>query len=568
MRINLVKNISFCSSQLNILSMADNHGNFLGVPQVMETIKQNSDDIFEKGTEKSTKNILAIAGDYFMNPNQKGLLTEPNKTSGDIQYMFLLKFLLNAKKAAGGAGNFDALYCIGNHCFGGGDQWLYSKLKKTPGLTTVITNIDLENSPYVQSLADTTNKFVTSKVYQIPDDKNPKKKNHALFLSVTIPSTYYNIDTLKYTHFMDETGKNDAAIKEKDLEKTFDYVNNLVKGFKEKNPNGAVILMSHMGNNISRMFAEKTPDIDIILNGHDHKDYIINVGKTMILSHGQNNKFIRATNIKFDDDGKISSIKEQKFETLQYDQMARVDREIEPFVQKALKEDLIPLVKYTPESGRTEEMLYDNNIRYKNSVLANYLTSGIKEAVKDIYPEIDCVGIPSTIIRNGLKSHDRRTTFNNIDLLDMFKGADQSVSGLRIGTMTGDELVKFVVENVKNNLKSKTRNALIQWSDIQVDRSLIANMEQGVVKKDYFEAIKFRNQETGEFEHIDPLGRYRILMSDKYLGKSGANYKMPELVRDKFIAIPETYEFLFKKYLDMIDRQVKITDLHREKRIL
>ena len=568
MKINPIRNINFGSSQLNILSMADNHGNFLGVPQVMETIKQNSDDIFEKGTEKSTKNIFAIAGDYFMNPNQKGLLTEQNKTTGDIQYMFLLKLLLNAKKAAGGASNFDALYGIGNHCFGGGDKWLYNKLSHASGLTTLITNIDLEKSPYVQSLTDMTDKFVMSKEYQIPDDKNPKKKNHALFLSVTIPSTYYNPDTLKYTHVIDETNKNDAAIKEADLKNTLELIDKYVKEFKEKHPNGAVILMSHMGNAISKMFAEYTPDIDIILNGHDHKDYIVNVGKTLILSHGQNNKFVRATNIKFDDNGKISSIREQKFETLQYDQMARIDRDIEPFVQKTLKEDLVPLVKYTPQSGRTEEMLYDNSIRYKNSVLANYITSGIKEAINEIYQEIDCVGLPSTIIRNGLKSHDRRTTFNNIDLLDMFKGADQSVSGLRIGTMSGDELVKFVAENVRNNLKSKTRNALIQWSDIQVDRSLIANMEQGVIKKDYFQAIKFKNPETGKFEPIDPLKRYRILMSDKYLGKSGTNYRMPEMVRGKFIAIPETYEDLFRKHLDMVNRQVILTDLHREKRIL
>ncbi len=568
MRINSINNIHFGASQLNILSMADNHGNFLGVPQVMETIKVNGDDIFEKGTDKSTKNIFAIAGDYFMNPNQKGLLTERNKTTGDIQYMFLLKLILTAKKAAGGAGNFDTLYGLGNHCFGGGDEWLYNRLSRTQGMSTVISNIDLEKSPYVRSLTDLSNKFVTSKVYQIPDDKNPKKKNHALFLAVTIPSTYYNPDTLKYTHFMDETNKNDAAIKESDLKNTLEHIDSQVKEFKEKHPNGAVILMSHMGNGISKMFAERTPEIDIILNGHDHKDYIINVGKTMILSHGQNNKFIRATNIKFDDSGKISSIREQKLETLQYDQMARVDRDFEPFVQKTLKEDLVPLVKYTSESGKTEEMLYDNTIRYKNNVLANYLTSGIKEAAQEIYPDIDCIGLPSTIIRNGLKSHDRRTTFNNIDLLDMFKGADQSVSGLRIGMLSGDELVKFVAENVRNNLKSKTRNALIQWSDIQVDRSLIANMEQGVIKKDYFEAIKFRNSKTGKFEYIDPLKRYRIIMSDKYLGKDGPNYRMPETLRGKFIEIPESYEDLFRRYLDKINRNVVITDLHREKRIL
>lgn len=568
MQINKTNNISFRASNLNILSMADNHGNFLGIPQVIETIKVNSDDIFEKGTEPSTKNILAIAGDYFMNPGQRGLLTDKTKTTGDIQYLFLLKLILATKKATGGANNFDALYGIGNHCFGAGEKWLYDKLRHLPGATTIISNIDLEKSPLMKNLTETTNKFVTSKIYHIPDDKNPKIKNQALFLSLTIPSTYYNHGNLKNTHFIDETSKNDASIKESDLKNTIELIQKKIKEFKEKYSNGAVIVLSHLGNPISKIIAENNPEIDIILNGHDHKNYIVKVGKTLIMSHGQNNEFIRATNISFDDKGKIQSIKEQKYETIPYDHRARVDREIEPFVQKALREDLIPLVEYTKESGKTEEMLYDNTIRYKNNVLANFITSGIKKAIEDIYPEVDSVGIPSTIIRNGLKSHDRRTTFNNIDLLDMFKGADQNVACLKIGTLTGEEIVKFIAENVRNNLKSKTRNAIIQWSDFQINRSLIENMLKGNTKKDYKEAIKFRNPKTGKFEPVNYSKKYTILMSEKYLIKKGINYKMPEKVYKKFKEIPETYEYLFRKYLNINNRKIQITDLHREKRIL
>ena len=231
----------------------------------------------------------------------------------------------------------------------------------------------------------------------------------------------------------------------------------------------------------------------------------------MILSHGQNNKFIRATNIKFDDTGKIESIKEQKYETTPYDYIARRDKIIGPFVRKILKEDLVPLVEYSKDSGITEEMLYDNSIRYKNSVLANYITSGIKTALNEKTKKADCIGIPSTIIRNGLKSHDRRTTFNNIDLLDMFKGVDENSSGLKIGVLTGEEIIKFITENVKNNLKSKTRNALIQWSDFQINKSLLAQIFIGLSKQDYYSAIKFRNEQTGKFENIEPSKKYKIV---------------------------------------------------------
>ena len=568
MRINKTSNISFRSSILNIVSMADNHGNFLGIPQVIETIKVNCDDIFEKGKEKSTKNVLAIAGDYFMNPNQKGLLTDKTKTTGDIQYLFLMLLLSQIRKIAGGSGNFDTLYGIGNHCYGGGDKWLYDKLKKMTGMTTIMSNIDLQKSPYVKNLINKTNKFVISKVYHIPDDKNSQKENTVLFLSVNIPSTYYNPHSLKYTHFLDETNKNDASIKEVDLKNTLKTIGTQVNNFKEKYPNSAIVLMSHMGNPISTIFAKNIPNIDIILNAHDHKEYSLKIGKTLILSHGQNNKFIRATNIKFDDTGKIESIKEQKYETTPYDYIARRDKIIGPFVRKILKEDLVPLVEYSKDSGITEEMLYDNSIRYKNSVLANYITSGIKTALNEKTKKADCIGIPSTIIRNGLKSHDRRTTFNNIDLLDMFKGVDENSSGLKIGVLTGEEIIKFITENVKNNLKSKTRNALIQWSDFQINKSLLAQIFIGLSKQDYYSAIKFRNEQTGKFENIEPSKKYKILLAEKYLNKKGSNFKITEKISKKFFKISETYEELFRKYLNMVDRKIQITDLHREKRIL
>ena len=60
MQVKKVQNIPFTSSQMNIVSMADNHGDILGIPQVIKTIQMNSEDIFVKSKSESTQNILSI----------------------------------------------------------------------------------------------------------------------------------------------------------------------------------------------------------------------------------------------------------------------------------------------------------------------------------------------------------------------------------------------------------------------------------------------------------------------------------------------------------------------------
>lgn len=82
---------AFKSAQVNIVSTADNHGDILSMPQMMKAIQMNKKDLFEKSSEKSTLNLFAIAGDFFMNPSKRGFLTNPQFSNGDIQYNFLTK---------------------------------------------------------------------------------------------------------------------------------------------------------------------------------------------------------------------------------------------------------------------------------------------------------------------------------------------------------------------------------------------------------------------------------------------------------------------------------------------
>ena len=88
MQVNKIfrSNINFQSAQLNIAATADNHGSITSIPQLIKTVQENNSDIFENSDEKSTMNLFAIAGDYFMYPEKRGLLTKKDKTIGDIQF--------------------------------------------------------------------------------------------------------------------------------------------------------------------------------------------------------------------------------------------------------------------------------------------------------------------------------------------------------------------------------------------------------------------------------------------------------------------------------------------------
>lgn len=117
MQINKIdrSNINFQSAQLNIAATADNHGSILSIPHLIKTVQENSSDIFEKSDEKSTMNLFAIAGDYFMYPEKQGLLTQKDKTIGDIQFNYLARMILSVKNSADFNAKFDTVFTPGNH---------------------------------------------------------------------------------------------------------------------------------------------------------------------------------------------------------------------------------------------------------------------------------------------------------------------------------------------------------------------------------------------------------------------------------------------------------------------
>lgn len=627
-------NPTFQAARVNILATADNHGNILRLPRVLKTIENNAGEFFPKSESPSTKNFFAIVGDWFINPSKKGFVTHPDLSNGDIQNLALLKTIDSvrmivknlAEKAQGYAGakipSLETLFVIGNHCLDAGDKFILSVMKKNP-MTSVVTNANFEKSPALVEAMKEDKDIVKSAVYSVPDDKNPELLHKILFVSATIPSMdFYNPGLLKGLEFYDNSNKKDTNLKEADIQGTIKSIKDEVDKFKEANPKGVVVLLSHMGGRLSEIVRENVPQINHILNGHDHKNLQVNVGKTSINSLGKDNEMIKALNLEFDDEGNLikGSMTPYFTETTLADGLE--NHPFQLFLNDFFRDDMKPLVsldewktdraaddkeqnlskkvaeildrmglnswnvqretlmqnKYFKEiienkameeivkseevdRGMTE-LSYGNEIRYKNSYLMNYLTSAVKRAVrKNCDSDIFTVALQSSIVRGGLKDNA-----NNLEVMKVFDGVSEDLSNLKIGEVKGFELVGLITENILSNLKAPTRNTIIHWSDVQVNRSLIKEIRDGNSDADYADAIRVRNKITKAFEPIDLNENYKMVIGEKFLVKDDIEW--PGKIRDRFKSLDKTYDQLFRDYIESVNYELHITPKTKEERIL
>ncbi len=545
---------SFKAARVNILAKADEHGYVSRSAQFYDTVQRNQSDIFQKPEDSSSLNLMLLPGDIFMNPSKKGFRTHSRKTNGDIQADFLNTSIQSIKKLLGPKARFDAVFTPGNHDFDGGDKTFFNLLKNVD-VTPVMTNIDYRKSTALKMLEK--NKVVNSKIYQIPDDKNPNLNHHVMILGVTIPSMdFYNPGLMKGMQFVDNCNKKDSQISEKDLAATFELLNKKVRRFKQEFPKGAVILMSHTGTPISSMIRDNVPGINEILNGHDHMNFSSTRGITHISSLGQNNEMFKSIRLNFDDNGDLDLRETNTYFTNTHPLSGKEPNPMQDLYDYALKKDIQSIITLKcPEIE--DELSYSDEIRYKNSYLANYLTSSVKKALKEHDPDIAAVGIQSSIIRGGIKNGS-----TNIDLMKVFDGVSEDLSTICSGPISGENLVGLIGENIKTNIKAPTRNTIIQWSDIFVNRSMIEKNPDC----DLFDAIKIRNKDTRQFERIKPDGIYKIAIAEKYLVKDDIEF--PKKIRKDMKPIGKTYDELFRQNLEFFDYYIKVTDKIKEQRIV
>ncbi len=515
----------------------------------------------------------------------------------------------------------EVLYNMGNHCLDAGTNFILKVMRKNP-MKTLVTNVDLAKSPIIEKAMQYNDKIVKSAIYEIPDDKNPSLKHHLLFLGVTIPSMdFYNPGLCEGLEFYDNSNKKDANLTEADIQGTIGSIKEEVELFKKMYPKGAVILLSHMGSRLSEIIQKNVPQINHILNGHDHKNVQSNVGKTSVNSLGKDNEMIKSLTFEFDDNGDFIKATMTPYftETTLADGLEKhpfqlflnefFEKDLEPLVSlgelkseadiEAAKEKFPAMVDKILEKygiflpNKKEEMManenfknmihreaaktleeeesvekgltrlsYGNEIRYKNSYLMNYLTSAIKRTIRDsIDPEVFTVALQSSIVRGELKDGA-----DNLSVMKVFDGVSEDLSNLKIGTVKGEELVGLITENILANLKAPTRNTIIHWSDIQVNRTLIEAISTGKSSAQYSDAVRVRNKITKEFEPIDLEEDYKMVIGEKFLVKD--DIKWPGLIRDRFESLDKTYDQIFRDYISSVNYKLHITPKTKEQRIL
>lgn len=519
----------------------------------------------------------------------------------------------------GRAGTLEVLFAPGNHDLDAGDGFLLNVIKKNP-MKTLITNVNMEKSPFLAELNNSN--IVKSAVYSIPDDKRKDLFHKVLFVGATIPSMdFYNPGLCKGIEFLDNSNKKDANLTEADIQGTINAIKAEVDAFKAENPKGAVVLLSHMGARLSEIIRENVPQINHVLNGHDHKNVQANVGKTSINSLGKDNEMIKALNFEFDDEGNLIKATMTPYftETTVTDGLEKHPFQV--FLNQFFEKDLVPLVSLTEvksenavedaknrlpqvidsllagmgikdsvqrnllmqnekfaeliyreavseleklegvDKGLTR-LTYGNEIRYQNSYLMNYLTSALKRVIREHYvPDVFTVALQSSIVRGGLEDGS-----DNLRVMKVFDGVSEDLSNLKIGAVKGEELVGLIVENILANLKAPTRNTIIHWSDVQVNRSLIEAIKNGKADAPYSEAIRVRNKLTKQFEPIDLDESYKMVIGEKFLVKDDIEW--PGKIRDRFVSLDKTYDELFREYISSVGYKLHITPKTKENRIL
>ena len=192
----------------------------------------------------------------------------------------------------------------------------------------------------------------------------------------------------------------------------------------------------------------------------------------------------------------------------------------------------------------------------------NYLTSALKRIIREKHdPDIFTVALQSSIVRGGLEDGA-----DNLKVMKIFDGVSEELSNLKIGDVKGEELVGLIVENILGNLKAPTRNTIIHWSDVQVNRSLIEAIKAGKSDAPYSDAIRVRNKLTKQFEPIDLDENYKMVINEKFLVKDDIEW--PGKIRDRFVSLDKTYDEMFREYITSVDYKLHITPKTKEQRIL
>lgn len=509
------RQINFGKANMNIAALSDTHGQIDKTAAICDTYEKHKEEVHPDGKNKSNLNVLAVVGDWFMNPTRKGYLSF-KETIGDMQGKFLGDLITRMKD---GLGNLSSLYTPGNHCLEGGDSFLFDKVKKCD-MTTVMTNVNVDKSKSITDLSpEDRTKFTQSTILEVPDDKDPNKVHKMLVLGMVCPNMdYYCNGLINDLDILDRNRKKEVKLEESDLQETYKQFNEEIAKFKEENPNSPVMLLNHAGQRVVQMLCNNC-DLDLVLNGHDHKDessefISATTGKkTYVCSLSENAKKIEAVNVHFDDDGNFSFDSKAL-----YVQLQNQDEKFKAEFDKTFAEDTKGIVEIYDPAG--SDRLKVDNIRFADNPLEKLVTDTILTDIRTEHPDTELFMMNTSAFRSELQV-DKENPVTNMQLMDLMSGLIEKEAKIRVGSFPGETITKMVYQNVMENNENKTRNVLMGWSGLQIDRGAIIRLQNEGISdtKETAKYIKIMNKD-GEWEPIDFSRNYKTAVTQKLFDKT------------------------------------------------
>ena len=497
--------IAFRGATLNINAFSDTHGQLENIGGFFEEIKQNEGDLFLKD-KKGTKDVIALAGDWYMAGNVSGYKSRPDFNSQKFQLIFFNKLIKELKTFSK---NALTIFTPGNHDFDAGFEEFKNCAQKMEG-EIVATNIDYENSDdFIRQ------RLFKSYIVEIPDDKNPALVHKALFLGILPANMSYYNKNLCGIKFLDNVFKSQSKITPDDVQNTINALKNEIDKFKKQNPKGAVILLDHFGGNFQKEILTQGLPIDVILSAHEHLDFEKRTKRTNIFMLCQNFKKFENVKIKFSDNGEIECIQSKAY----YPAEADCENAMESFFKRVFRKDLETHFEI-PVSDDTKELAL-KGLRYNNSPLANYITDVILNRIRKKYPDTDFFALNASAIRGSLKTKNSGS-INNINLLLTLNGIKEEDADIFISRLSGEELLDIIIENLIANEKDNTKNPLTHYSGLKIQKDLLLKAyKAGVAKKDL---IKFLT-DTNTLKPLELDKIYSIANVEKFFKKN----KNPEI---------------------------------------
>lgn len=495
---------AFKAAFVSINALSDTHGNLLYANNALEELRENKEDVFYKeGCGRA--NILAVCGDWFMDGARKGYLSNPERENAKFQLDILNGFINQVK---GIAQNTISLFTPGNHEFDGGIPLLDNVLANM-NADVIMSNLDIKNSEgFAKSISG--NKILNEKIVEVTDDKNPNLKHKLLFLGVSPVNMYAYQKDMKGVSFLNNIRKSQANVKKEDYQETLDDCKQRISRFKKENPNGVVILMSHTGVEFSDNLAKES-SIDLVFDGHEHKDEIRYVNGTPIVPLSQNFKKLVNAKININDEGKLNGIylssyfplKNKKAGPLQYLYRMLFYKDIKP--EYTIKPSLDGIDKLDVEG-----------IRKGNNFLANFVTDSILAELKKKDSTIDFFALNASAIRHSLNVSDQASV-SNFDIMDVLNGIKESEASVMTTKLKGIDITYMVLDNFLFNRELPEKNPLIHYAGLQIDRTgMIKAYDEGASLEELSKFII----DVSTNKCIDTNKNYKIANVEKYFNKS------------------------------------------------